>query len=136
VERLHKTMRAEFFRAADGQYATLTELQAALDSWVSEYNTTRPHQSCGGRPPAERFRLADRSITPDDSAAVPPSPPVAPRPAASRTGTAPAGDRAAGRTRRPGLTADEHRHRPRPPGGPADPAATRDRPPATRDVTR
>jgi transposase InsO family protein len=51
VERLHKTMRAEFFRAADGQYATLAELQAALDSWVSEYNTTRPHRSCGGRPP-------------------------------------------------------------------------------------
>ena len=76
MERLHKTIRAEFFRAADGQYATLTELQAALDSWVSEYNTTRPNQSCGGRLSAERFRLADRSITPDDSAT---SPPAAPR---------------------------------------------------------
>jgi transposase InsO family protein len=81
VERLHKTMRAEFFRAADGQYATLAELQAALDGWVAEYNTTRPHQSCGGRPPAERFRLADRSVTPDDSAAAP-SPPAAPAAAA------------------------------------------------------
>ena len=30
-------MRAEFFRAADGQYATLTELQAALDSWVNAH---------------------------------------------------------------------------------------------------
>jgi len=49
VERLHKTMRAEFFRAADGKYATLAELQAA------------PHQSCGGRPPVERFRLAGRN---------------------------------------------------------------------------
>jgi hypothetical protein len=84
VERLHKTIRAEFFRAADGQYATLAELQAALDSWVSEYNTTRPNQSCGRRPSAERFRLADRSITPDDSAAAPPSPPATPRPAAGR----------------------------------------------------
>jgi hypothetical protein len=74
-------MRAEFFRAADGQYATLAELQAALDGWVAEYNTTRPHQSCGGRPPAERFRLADRSVTPDDSAAAP-SPPAAPAAAA------------------------------------------------------
>ncbi len=27
-----------------------------------EYNTERPHQSCGGRPPAERFALAERSI--------------------------------------------------------------------------
>jgi hypothetical protein len=84
VERLHKTMRAEFFRAADGQHETLAELQAALDGWVAEYNTTRPHQSCGGRPPAERFRLADRSVTPDDSAAAPPSPPAAPRSAAAR----------------------------------------------------
>jgi transposase InsO family protein len=61
VERLHKTMRAEFFRAADGQYATLGELQAALDAWVADYNTARPHQSCGGRPPAERFQLAGRN---------------------------------------------------------------------------
>jgi len=61
VERLHKTMRAEFFRAADGQYATLAELQAALDAWVQDYNTARPHQSCGGRPPAERFQLAGRN---------------------------------------------------------------------------
>jgi transposase InsO family protein len=61
VERLHKTMRAEFFRAADGRHATLGELQAALDAWVADYNTARPHQSCGGRPPAERFRLAGRN---------------------------------------------------------------------------
>jgi transposase InsO family protein len=88
VERLHKTMRAEFFRAADGQYATLGELQQALDRWVTEYNTARPHQSCGGRPPAERFRLADRSVTPDDSAVAPvPVPVTAPpgrRPSARR----------------------------------------------------
>jgi hypothetical protein len=83
VERLHKTMRAEFFRAADGQYATLAELQAALDGWVTEYNTTRPHQSCGGRPPAERFRLADRSIIPDDSAVT-----LVPAPVAAASGAA------------------------------------------------
>jgi len=77
-------MRAEFFRAADGQDAMLAELQAALDGWVAEYNATRPHQSCGGRPPAERFRLADRSVIADDLAAAPPSPPAAPRLAAAR----------------------------------------------------
>ena len=72
-------MRAEFFRAADGQHATLAQLQAALDAWVEDYNTARPHQSCGGRPPVERFRLADRSITPDDSAIAPvPAPVTAP----------------------------------------------------------
>ena len=82
VERLHKTMRAEFFRAADGQYATLAELQAALDAWVADYNTARPHQSCGGRPPAERFRFADRSVTPQVPAAAPAA--AASRPAAAR----------------------------------------------------
>ena len=85
VERLHKTMRAEFFTPHDRQFATVKELQAALDEWVAEYNTTRPHQSCGGRPPAERFRLADRSVTPDDSAAAPvPAPVAAARGAAAR----------------------------------------------------
>lgn len=80
VERLHKTMRAEFFVPHDREFVTVAELQAALDAWVTEYNTARPHQSCGGRPPADRFALADRSLTPDDSA-------MAPAPAAK---TAPA----------------------------------------------
>jgi transposase InsO family protein len=80
VERLHKTMRAEFFTPADGTRATIAELQAALDGWVEQYNTARPHQSCGGRPPAERFALADRSLTPDASAA---TPAPAPMPAAA-----------------------------------------------------
>jgi transposase InsO family protein len=71
VERLHKTMRAEFFTPSDGRFATIGELQAALDAWVSEYNTDRPHQSCGGRPPAERFALAGRPVTPDAQAPVP-----------------------------------------------------------------
>ena len=59
-------MRAEFFTPKDGSFTTVVELQAAVDGWVSEYNTARPHQSCGGRPPIERFWLADRSITPND----------------------------------------------------------------------
>jgi transposase InsO family protein len=84
VERLHKTMRAEFFTGADRRHAAISGLQAALDAWVAEYNTARPHQSCGGRPPAERFALADRSLTPEDSA-VPPAPDASraarPRPA-------------------------------------------------------
>ena len=60
--------------------ATVEEVQA-LDAWVVEYNTLRPHQSCGGRPPTERFALADRSvIAASDSVAVVPTP----RPAAVR----------------------------------------------------
>jgi hypothetical protein len=62
-------MRAEFFNDADGKFATITGLQEALDTWVIEDNTARPHQSCGGRP-AGRFALADRSITADESAVV------------------------------------------------------------------
>jgi len=67
IERLHKTMRREFFTGTDRSFATIGELQAALDGWVSDYNTERPHQSCGGRPPIERFRLADRPIPADDT---------------------------------------------------------------------
>ena len=58
VERWHKTMRAEFLRVHDRQHATVEELQAALDAWVEEYNTIRPHQALGMRPPIERFQLA------------------------------------------------------------------------------
>jgi transposase InsO family protein len=56
VERLHKTMRAEFFTTA--RCATIEELQDALDAWVVHYNTERPHQGIGDVPPAQRFALA------------------------------------------------------------------------------
>ncbi len=58
VERLHKTMRAEFFNHVDGKCATIADLQQALDDWVAQYNTERPHQSLGMCPPIDRFRLA------------------------------------------------------------------------------
>jgi transposase InsO family protein/uncharacterized glyoxalase superfamily protein PhnB len=58
VERLHKTMRAEFFRPHQRGFATIGELQAALDGWVEHYNAERPHQAVGMCPPADRFRLA------------------------------------------------------------------------------
>ena len=57
VERFHKTLRAGFFTPKDGFFETIEEAQAALDAWVERYNTIRPHQSVGGRPPAERFSL-------------------------------------------------------------------------------
>lgn len=57
VERLHKTMRKEFLVDHDRVHATIEEFQTALDTWVSEYNTDRPHQSLGDRPPQERFAL-------------------------------------------------------------------------------
>jgi transposase InsO family protein len=84
VERLHKTMRAEFFTLHDREFATMAELQAALDGWVAEYNTARPHQSCGRRPPVERFRLANRSLAADTTAAAEPAPAQPPAAAAGR----------------------------------------------------
>jgi hypothetical protein len=58
VERFHKTMRAEWATPTARSFATILDAQAALDAWVAEYNTVRPHQSVGGRPPIERFALA------------------------------------------------------------------------------
>jgi len=58
VERWHKTMRAEFLADHDRRHATMAELQAALDAWVGHYNTERPHQALGMRPPIQRFQLA------------------------------------------------------------------------------
>ena len=74
VERLHKTMRAEFFTGIDRMFATIGDLQAALDGWVVKYNTERPHQSCGGRAPVERFTLAEGSIVAVDGPTVVVSP--------------------------------------------------------------
>ena len=58
IERWHKTMRTEFLADQDHKHATVAELQQALDAWVDHYNTERPHQALGMRPPAERFQLA------------------------------------------------------------------------------
>ena len=66
-------------------HATLAELQAALDVWVEEYNTHRPHQALGMRPPIERFQLAagpgvETVVEPGAVPAVPPAPVVEPSP--------------------------------------------------------
>ncbi len=58
VERFHKTMRSDFLVDHDRVHPSIEALQGALDEWVGEYNTQRPHQSLGDRPPAERFALA------------------------------------------------------------------------------
>jgi transposase InsO family protein len=56
IERLHKTMRKEFF--ADKSFETIEDMQAALDAWVADYNNEREHQSLGDVPPIRRFELA------------------------------------------------------------------------------
>ncbi len=45
IERLHKTIRAEFRTEHDRRHASVEDVQSALDEWVVEYNTQRPHQS-------------------------------------------------------------------------------------------
>jgi len=56
IERLHKTMRKEFF--ADKIFDTLEEAQHALDAWVIDYNTNREHQAIGDVAPIRRFEVA------------------------------------------------------------------------------
>jgi hypothetical protein len=44
-------MRAEFFNGADRVFATVPDLQEALDMWVSEYNTAgRTSPAAADRP--------------------------------------------------------------------------------------
>jgi transposase InsO family protein len=56
IERLHKTMRKEFF--SDNSFDSIDDLQAALNVWVADYNNEREHQSLGDVPPIRRFELA------------------------------------------------------------------------------
>jgi transposase InsO family protein len=56
IERLHKTMRKEFF--SDKVFETIEDIQAGLDMWVADYNHEREHQSLGDVPPIRRFELA------------------------------------------------------------------------------
>jgi transposase InsO family protein len=57
IERFHRTLRVEFL--AGRCFADLPTAQTALDAWVGEYNTTRPHQGIGMVTPGTRF-LVDR----------------------------------------------------------------------------
>jgi hypothetical protein len=57
IERLHKTMRKEFF--ADRTFASIAEAQTDLDAWVRHYNHEREHQAIGDVAPIRRFELAE-----------------------------------------------------------------------------
>ena len=54
VERFHGSFRREFLNHA-GPFESLLAAQAAVDTWVAEYNCDRPHQSLDMGHPAERF---------------------------------------------------------------------------------
>jgi transposase InsO family protein len=57
IERFHGSLRRELLDDAV-PFADLTAAQAAVDAWVNEYNTTRPHQAIGMAVPADRFSTA------------------------------------------------------------------------------
>jgi len=57
IERFHGSLRRELLNDAV-PFTDLAAAQAAVDAWVSEYNTTRPHQAIGMAAPADRFSTA------------------------------------------------------------------------------
>ncbi|QEN15937.1 IS481 family transposase [Mycolicibacterium sp. ELW1] len=66
IERFHRSLRVEFLSNA-APFTNLKTAQEALDEWVDDYNTTRPHQSLKMATPVERFTAGTtttRSITP------------------------------------------------------------------------
>jgi transposase InsO family protein len=56
IERLHKTMRKEFF--SQHTFDSIEQAQDGLDAWVVDYNNEREHQALGDVPPIRRFELA------------------------------------------------------------------------------
>jgi transposase InsO family protein len=60
IERFHRTLREDFL--AEASLVDLDQAQEALDLWVAEYNTDRPHQSLDMATPAERFASATPTV--------------------------------------------------------------------------
>ena len=54
VERFHQTLRRELLDDC-GAFESVEAAQAALDVWVEEYNSIRPHQALDMQSPADRF---------------------------------------------------------------------------------
>jgi hypothetical protein len=90
VERVQQTMK-NWLRAQPAQPATINELQALLDAFVTTYNQHRPHRSLPHQatPPRstphdpKQTRPAPANTTPTTASATTPSTPPAPSPCAS-----------------------------------------------------
>ncbi|WP_438817366.1 IS481 family transposase [Streptomyces actuosus] len=54
VERFHQTLRRELLDDC-GAFESIGAAQAALDRWVEEYNSSRPHQALDMQSPGDRF---------------------------------------------------------------------------------
>jgi transposase InsO family protein len=62
IERFHKTLRAVLLTGR--RFPSLHQAQQLLDSWVEDYNTTRPHQAIAMLVPAQRFQARTAAATP------------------------------------------------------------------------
>lgn len=63
IERFHRSLRAEFL-SGRAPFANLKAAQQALDEWVAEYNTVRPHQGLQMLTPAARFNSGSPVASP------------------------------------------------------------------------
>jgi transposase InsO family protein len=72
IERFHRSLRAEFLSNRT-PFTNLKTAQQALDEWVDDYNTNRPHQSLKMATPAQRF-AAGTTVATGSTAAAHPSP--------------------------------------------------------------
>jgi transposase InsO family protein len=68
IERFHRSLRAEFL-SNTAPFTNLKHAQQALDEWVDDYNTARPHQSLKMATPAERFHTGAPPSPPSNSMA-------------------------------------------------------------------
>jgi transposase InsO family protein len=66
IERFHRSLRAEFLSNA-APFANLKAAQHALDEWVVDYNTNRPHQALKMHTPAQRFHAGAPASPPSNS---------------------------------------------------------------------
>jgi transposase InsO family protein len=66
IERFHRSLRAEFLASA-APFANLKSAQRALDEWVDDYNTNRPHQALKMATPAQRFSAGAPASPPSNS---------------------------------------------------------------------
>jgi transposase InsO family protein len=98
IERLHQTLQRELLDV-HGPFESIEALQAALDAWREQYNTSRPHQSLAMAFPASRFTPAPSplelripaQLTADTRQPKPPQPVPDPLPAQVLTEEPPPG---------------------------------------------
>ncbi|BBY25635.1 hypothetical protein MSTO_58400 [Mycobacterium stomatepiae] len=66
IERFHRSLRAEFLSGA-APFTNLNTAQRALDEWVGDYNTNRPHQALKMATPVQRFGAGGPALAPSTS---------------------------------------------------------------------